>query len=163
MIKFEVCRGYEDKEIKIPMRATKNSVGYDFEAAENVIIPSIWKQINDALTKEELKDKIKPTKVVTGIKATFPENIGLFLYNRSSNPSKKGLVLANGVGVVECDYYENEENDGEIAGMFYNFFPFDVEIKKGERIMQGAFQQFFKTDDDSAEGIRNGGFGSTGA
>ena len=60
----------------------------------------------------------------------------LFLYNRSGNPIKKGLVMANSVGVVDSDYYNNPGNEGVIMFAFYNFFPFDVTVKKGERIGQ---------------------------
>lgn len=69
--------------------------------------------------------------------------------------------MANSVGVVDSDYYSNEDNDGHIMFAFYNFFPEDVLIKKGERIGQGVFQTYLKTDDDEATSSRMGGFGST--
>lgn len=74
---------------------------------------------------------------------------------------KKGLVLANSVGVVDCDYYSNSSNDGEILFAFYNYTTKPVVIEKGERIGQGVFQQFLVVDNDNADGIREGGFGST--
>jgi dUTP pyrophosphatase len=85
----------------------------------------------------------------------------LMLYNRSSNPKKKGLILANSVGVVDKDYYGNPDNDGHIMFAFYNIKSEPVEIKKGDAIGQAIFQKYFTTDDDSAEGERVGGFGST--
>ena len=85
----------------------------------------------------------------------------LCLYNRSSNPGKKGLILANSVGIVDSDYYGNPDNDGHIMFAFYNIKEEDIEIKKGERIGQAIFQKFLTTDDDVAEGERAGGFGST--
>ncbi len=147
---FEVARGFENEHISLPYRATKHSAGYDFEAAEDTIVPSFW----------NLSEK-KPTFVKTGVKAYMQGNEALFLYNRSSNPFKKGLVMANSVGVVDSDYYNNEDNDGHIMFAFYNFFPEDILIKKGERIGQGIFQPYLKTDDDNATSKRMGGFGST--
>ena len=162
---FEVCKGYEDKEICLPVRKTKNSVGYDFEAAEDTVIPSMWKTVFANMGKFLKGDKeyetFKPTLVKTGIKSYFEEDEGLFLANRSSHPGKKGLVLANSIGVIESDYYGNEDNDGHIMFAYYNFFPVDITIKKHETCGQGFFQKFLVADDDNAKGTRKGGFGST--
>jgi dUTP pyrophosphatase len=84
------------------------------------------------------------------------------LYNRSSNPKKLGLVLANGVGVVDSDYYNNPSNEGEIGFLFYNTSSDTVIIKKGSKIGQGVFHKYLITDGDNAGGIREGGYGSTG-
>lgn len=157
---FEVINKYSNFDINIPIRKTKNSCGYDFESAEDIIIPSIWKQAINNVIKGS-KVEIKPTLVPTGIKSYFNEDEVLILANRSSNPIKKGLVLSNGIGIIESDYYNNESNEGHIMFSFYNFFPIDIKIKKGESIGQGMFQKFLKTDSDNAIGIRTGGFGST--
>ena len=85
----------------------------------------------------------------------------LLLYNRSSNPKKKGLILANSVGVIDKDYYGNSDNDGHIMFAFYNIKDEDITIKKGEAIGQAIFQKFLTVDNDNAEGERKGGFGST--
>ena len=85
----------------------------------------------------------------------------LILANRSSNPGKKGLILANSIGVIDKDYYENPDNDGHIMFAFYNIKDEDIEIKKGECIGQAIFQKYLIADNDSAEGERTGGFGST--
>ena len=145
---FEIAKGFEDKEINLPIRKTKYSAGYDVEAAEDTVIPSF-------------KKGMAPILVKTGIKAYMQDDEMLLLYNRSSNPKKKGLILSNSVGVVDKDYYENEDNDGHIMFAFYNIKEEDIVIKKGECIGQAIFQKYFLTDDDVAEGIRNGGFGST--
>lgn len=145
---FEVAKGFEDKGINLPERKTKYSAGYDIEAAEDVVIPSFKKGMN-------------PTLVKTGIKAYMQDDEALMLYNRSSNPKKKGLILANSVGVVDKDYYENPDNDGHIMFAFYNIKDEDIIVKKGDAIGQGIFQKYFVTDDDVAEGERVGGFGST--
>lgn len=157
MRKFYVVKGFEDKDINTPVRATRHAAGYDFEASEDVLIPSIWKQIAAGVPKE----KVKPTMVGTGIKAQMGEDEVLMMYNRSGNP-KLGLVLANGVGVVDSDYFENPGNDGHIFFAFFNFSPEDVLVSKGQKIGQGVFQKFLLTDDDKTTDIRVGGFGSTG-
>ena len=145
---FEVAKGFEDKSINLPIRKTKYSAGYDIEAAEDVVIPSFKKGMNPVLVK-------------TGLKAYMQDDEMLLLYNRSSNPKKKGLILANSVGVVDKDYYGNVDNDGHIMFAFYNIKDEDVEIKKGDAIGQAIFQKYLVTDDDAAEGERAGGFGST--
>ena len=145
---FEVAKGFEDKGINLPVRKTKFSAGYDVEAAEDTIIPS-FKRGN------------KPILIKTGIKAYMADDEVLILANRSSNPGKKGLILANSIGVIDKDYYGNPDNDGHIMFAFYNIKDEDIEIKKGDCIGQAIFQKYLIADDDSAEGERIGGFGST--
>ncbi len=145
---FEVAKGFEDKGINLPVRKTKNSAGYDIEAAEDVMVPAF-------------KAGMKPTLIKTGLKAYMQADEMLCLYNRSSNPGKKGLILANSVGIVDSDYYGNPDNDGHIMFAFFNFKDEDVEIKKGDCIGQGIFEKFLIADGDNAEGQRMGGFGST--
>ena len=145
---FEIAKGFENKGINLPIRKTKYSAGYDIEAAEDVTIPSF-------------KKGMAPTLIKTGIKAYMQDDEVLMLYNRSSNPKKKGLILANSVGIVDKDYYGNPDNDGHIMFAFYNIKDTDTEIKKGERIGQGIFEKYLVTDDDVAIGERKGGFGST--
>jgi len=145
---FEIAKGFENSGINIPVRKTKFSAGYDIEAAEDCIIPSF-------------KKGAKPTLVKTGLKAYMGEDEVLILANRSSNPGKKGLILANSIGVIDSDYYGNSDNDGHIMFAFYNIKEEDIEIKKGDAIGQGIFQKFLTTDEDIATGERKGGFGST--
>ena len=145
---FEIAKGFEDKGINLPERKTKYSAGYDVEAAEDVVVPSF-------------KKGMAPTLIKTGIKAYMQDDEVLLLYNRSSNPKKKGLILANSVGVIDKDYYGNQDNDGHIMFAFYNIKDEDVIIKKGECIGQAIFQKYFLADNDVAEGTREGGFGST--
>ena len=145
---FEIAKGFENSNINLPVRSTKNSAGYDVEAAEDCVIPAF-------------KPGQKPTLVKTGIKAYMESDEVLILANRSSNPGKKGLILANSIGVVDSDYYGNPDNDGHIMYAFFNFKAEDMEIKKGDRIGQAIFQKYLVTDDDIAQGERTGGFGST--
>ena len=145
---FEVAKGFEDKNINLPVRKTKYSAGYDVESAEDCIVPSF-------------KKGMKPTLIKTGIKAYMADDEVLILANRSSNPGKKGLILANSIGVIDKDYYGNPDNDGHIMFAFFNIKDEDIEIKKGDCIGQAIFQKYLVTDDDVAEGTREGGFGST--
>ena len=130
---FEIAKGFEDKEINLPVRKTKYSAGYDIEAAEDTIIPSF-------------KKGMKPTLIKTGLKAYMQDDEVLILANRSSNPGKKGLILANSIGVVDKDYYGNEDNDGHIMFAFFNIKDEDIEIKKGDCIGQGMFQKYLTVD-----------------
>ena len=145
---FEIAAGWENKDISLPIRKTKHAAGYDFECAEDTIIP-------------KFKNGVLPTLIPTGIKAYMEDDEVLYLYNRSSNPKKKGLVLANSVGVIDKDYYENPDNDGHIMFAFYNMKDEDIIIKKGEAIGQGVFMKYLTIDNDHANGKRIGGFGST--
>jgi len=145
---FEIAKGFEDKQINLPVRKTKYSAGYDVEAAEDTIVPAF-------------KPGMKPTLMKTGIKSYMQENEYLMLANRSSNPGKKGLILANSVGIIDKDYYENPDNDGHIMFAFYNVKDEDIEIKKGDCIGQAIFMPFLIADGDVAQGDRTGGFGST--
>ena len=145
---FEIAKGFENKGINLPQRKTKFSAGYDVEAAEDIVIPSF-------------KKGMAPTLIPTGIKAYMEDDEVLYLYNRSSNPKKKGLILANSVGVVDKDYYGNPDNDGHIMFAFFNIKEEDITIKKGEAIGQAVFAKYLISDDDEAAGERVGGFGST--
>lgn len=145
---FEVAKGWEDKNINIPIRKTKKSAGYDVEAAEDIIIPPFERGC-------------KPTLIHTGLKAYCQDDEWYMLANRSSNPGKKKLVLANGIGIIDADYYCNPDNDGEFMFAYYNMGTEPLEIKKGERIGQVVFQKFLIVDNDVAEDERTSGFGST--
>ena len=135
MIKFKEASGFEGQNIKLPVRKTTGSAGYDFYSNETITIPSILNGINHHSVHGYFNG-IEPTMVSTGVTADFPSDTILLIYNRSSNPIKKGLVLANGTGVIDSDY-----SPKEIMGMFYNFSNYDYVIHKGDRIMQGVFQK----------------------
>ena len=145
---LEIAKGFEEKEINLPVRKTKYSAGYDMEAAEDTIVPAFV-------------PGQKPTLVKTGVKAYMQDDEYLMIANRSSNPGKKGLILANSIGVIDKDYYGNPDNDGHIMFAFYNVKGEDITIKKGDAIGQAIFQKYQITDDDSSTGERIGGFGST--
>lgn len=144
---FEVAKGYENADIHLPIRKTKHSAGYDVEAAEDVIIPPY-------------EFGMKPTLIPTGLKAYCKEDEFYILVNRSSGP-KKGFVMANSIGIIDADYYENETNDGHFYFQYYNFLKEDLVIHKGDVIGQVIFLNYLKVDDDQAIGKRIGGFGTT--
>lgn len=170
---FEVVQKYKNKNIPLPKRATEGSAGYDLMAAEDTLIPSIWKVItsgngvshlvNSNELAEENEEFLGSTLVTTGVKVFMPKNEYLLLANRSSNPMKKRLALPNGVGVIDSDYYNNENNEGEIFVQLINYGMKDILVKKGERIAQGIFTPYLTTDENGHTfQKRTGGFGSSG-
>lgn len=141
-MKFERIAAYPD--VNLPKRATKGAAGYDFECAEDTIC-----------------NPYAITLIPTGIKAQIDSGYYLQLAVRSSTPKKKGLMLANGIGIIDEDYYNNPDNEGHIMFQVYNYTNQGVVIHKGERIGQGVFLKYYLTDDDITDTIRTGGFGST--
>ena len=176
-----VREGNADKMLfenaQLPEYQTKYSAGADFFAAEDTVVPSIWKNIpkmihlvssfffvfNTLPEDKKTKNAFAPTLVHTGVKASMEDDEVLYLYNRSSNPKKMGLALANGVGVIDKDYYNNPDNDGEIMFAFYNFHPWDTHIKAGDRIGQGIFAKYLRPTVGlrMKDVERTSGFGST--
>jgi dUTPase len=140
---FEVVSGFED--ISLPRRQTTNSAGYDFEAAEEVIIMPGEVQL-----------------VPTGVKAYMQPDEYLGLHIRSSLAVKQRLTLINAQGIVDADYYNNPSNEGHIQFAIVNHSNQLAVIEKGQRIGQGIFYKFLKVDDDEPVGVRTGGTGSTG-
>ena len=174
-MKFEIVSKYSDAGLSLPERKTRASAGYDFQVAEDIIIPSYQKLIYNLVdyadpsgerTLEEISmltkaSKAKPTLVPTGIKCEMPEDMYLELSVRSSCPLKHWLILANGVGIIDADYYNNPDNEGHIYFQMINLSPFDIILHKGDIIGQGIFHKYYTVDDDNAQGERIGGFGST--
>ena len=107
------------------------------------------------------KHKNRPTLVSTGMKCKLDPGTYLELSVRSSTPLKHWIVLANGVGIIDADYYNNPDNEGEIFLQLINLSPYNILLKKGEKIGQGIIKQYLTTEDDAATGDRLGGFGST--
>ena len=103
----------------------------------------------------------KPTLVSTGMKCKLDPDTWLQLSVRSSSPLKYWLMMCNGIGVIDADYYNNPDNEGEIFFQIYNLSPFNIQIKKGEAIGQAIILPYDVTEDDVVGGERTGGFGST--
>lgn len=150
MRKFAVVKdeflkyGVTKEEIKMPVRATRTSVAYD-----------CYSPIDEVINPNETK------LIFLNIKAYFNDDEGMFLAT-TSGMGKKGIILAQGIGVIESDYADNISNDGNIGFMLYNHGSTPYEIKKGDKIGQIWFQKFLTVDDEiPPTAVRTGGFGST--
>ena len=174
---FEKVSKYANADIAMPVRKTAQSAGYDMVAAEDYIIPSLWQMTAEAsdiwavdsdefvtmdmMARFTKETGFKPTLVSTGMKCKLDPGSWLQLSVRSSSPLKYWLMMGNGIGVIDADYYNNPDNEGEIFFQIYNLSPFNIQIKKGEAIGQGIILPYGVTENDIAEGERVGGFGST--
>ena len=139
----ELQKIYED--IKLPKRATAGSAGYDFYTPETFSLKSG-----------------ETIKIPTGIRVEMEEGWVLKLYPRSGLGFKYRLQLDNSVGIIDSDYFYSD-NEGHIFAKITNDSNEGklLKIKAGEGFAQGIFIPFGITVDDDADGIRNGGFGST--
>lgn len=155
---FEVCRGWEDKEVQLPTQATAGSAGYDFYIVEDVVIPSIYDPY--VSTTKDIHYH-KPVLVPTGIKAYMRHGEVLMVFIRSSL-ARKGLMLANNTAIIDKDFYSNSDNDGHINLMLVNYSNEPSTLRRGDRVGQGVFMPFLQADQPRATGTRTGGFGSSG-
>lgn len=146
---FEIAKGWEDRGIELPRRSTAHAAGYDIAAAEDITVPMF-------------RPGVGPTLIPTGLKAYCQPDECYWIANRSSGAGK-GIVMGNGIGLIDADYYENPTNDGHLYLIVFNVSDHELHIKKGDRIAQICFQKFLTVDDDDASGERQGGFGSTDA
>lgn len=131
-------------DIKLPTRATKHSIAYDFYSPVDVTI-----------------EPMKSAMIWTDIKAKFNTDEALLINVRSSM-GKHPIMIANTQGWIESDYYSNPENDGNIGIRLFNIGTEPYEIKAGNRIAQGMFIKYLETDNGDTEQERIGGFGSSG-
>lgn len=139
----EIQKLYE--ELKLPLRATSGSAGYDVFCPEDLTI-----QPGETIL------------IPTGIRVWMEPEWVLMLYPRSGLGFKYRLQLNNTVGIIDSDYYYSD-NEGHIFAKIMNDSNENkiIYLKKGEGFMQGLFMEYGITEDDHAQGIRNGGFGST--
>lgn len=129
----------------LPKRGTKYSAGYDFSLLNDV-----------TLLPGESK------KIPTGIKAAMNEDEVLLIIIRSSLGTKFNIRMCNQVGVIDSDYYNNEDNEGHIMVTIKNEGDCLKEFKKGERICQGIFTKFLTVEnEEDVLTKKSGGFGST--
>lgn len=132
-------------DLKTPKRSTFNSAGYDFFAPFDFIL--------------------KPgdiTKIPTGIKTYMKNDEFLAIIDRSSVGFKLNIRLCNQVGIIDADYYNNENNEGNIFIAFQNEGKKIWEVKKGDKIAQGIFLKYLLIDNDEPIGQRRvNGIGST--
>lgn len=147
--KFEVVsnkhRKYPDVGIQLPKRATKNSAGYDLRT------PVAF----------ELEPNSKVT-VHTDVKADMYPDEMLICIPRSSVGMKKHCILTNTIGLIDSDYFENEENDGNICLSLKNIGDETVTFEENERICQCVFLKYLTVEDeDIIDAVRKGGIGHT--
>jgi dUTP pyrophosphatase len=134
-----------DPAVPLPSYQTAGSAGFDLAASADLTVPPG-----------------RIALVPTGLVITVPPGHFLGIYARSSTPLKRGLIVANGVGVLDSDY--SGPND-EIKIQVMNVTSAAVEVKRGDRLAQGVIQPFVRAEWDeasSASGPDRGGFGSTG-
>lgn len=138
---------FQDKMI-LPKRNTAYSAGYDFICPVDVhILPG------------------QKVLIPTGIKVELDQDKVLQVYPRSGLGTKTDCMMANTVGIIDSDYYNNEDNEGHILIMIKNNSKEAVSIKQGDRFCQGIIVAFFTVDGDEVGvgDVRKGGLGSTGA
>jgi len=132
-------------ELLLPKRNTKYAAGYDFYLPYDI----------------ELKQN-EIIKIPTGIKASMNEDEFLGIYVRSSFGFKYNIRMCNQVGIVDCDYYNNIDNEGHIFVKLQNHGDKTVSFKKNDRYVQGIFQKYYTVDDEEiVNKKRVGGIGST--
>ncbi len=145
---FKQDTGLTEKEYELyhtPKRSTKYSAGYDFMALTDFTI-----------NPNEIK------LIPTGIKADMNEDEVLMIYIRSSLGFKFNLRMCNQTGIIDKDYYNNQDNEGHIFVKIQNEGNKPKEFKQGENIVQGIFTKFLTVEDEETiEKERSGGFGST--
>lgn len=132
--------------IDIPKRSTVGSAGYDFMSPVSVTLaPGA------------------SAKIPTGIRVKIDEGWWLCCAPRSGLGTKYRMQLDNTIGVIDSDYY-NSDNEGHIFTKITNDSRQEkvLEIKAGDRFVQTIFVPFGITYSDAANGVRNGGWGSTG-
>ena len=134
-----------NNKIKLPVRATAGSAGYDFFSPVDITL-------NPGET----------VKIPTGIRVEMEQDWVLKCYPRSGLGFKYRLQLNNTVGIIDSDYFYSD-NEGHIFSKITNDSneSKSVSIQAGTGFMQGIFVEYGITVDDDAQGIRNGGFGST--
>jgi len=134
-----------DKKLPLPQYHTKGSIGFDLVSRKKITVKP-----------QELE--LIPLNIVI----ETPKNYGLFLTCRSSMPIKKGLLIPNGLGIIDQDY--SGEND-ELMLEAFNFTKKTVTVERGDRIAQGVIVKIEKVDFGEVDKMTKksrGGFGSTG-
>lgn len=128
--------------IQLPTRATSGSAGYDFYMPYKHAVNQF------------------PIKIPTGIRCKIEPGWVLVCCPKSGLGFKYKMELDNTLGIIDSDYYFSD-NEGHIMAKFRTETP--TILNQGQKFMQGIFLPFGITTDDNCDGVRNGGFGSTGA
>jgi len=132
-----------DPSLPLPARETSGAAGFDLAASADITIPPGAVAL-----------------VPTGLVINVPDGYFLGIFARSSTPLKRGLMVANGVGVIDTDYCGP---DDEVKVQVLNFTQAPVQVKRGDRLAQGIFLKYAAPEWDEGEplGPSRGGFGST--
>ena len=135
-----------DAAVPLPAYQTPGAAGFDLAASADVLIAPGTIAL-----------------IPTGLVIEVPARHFLGIFARSSTPLKKGLMVANGVGVIDQDYCGPAD---EVKIQVLNFTAAPVQVSRGDRIAQGLFIPVARADwqeaaDDLRDGSR-GGFGATG-
>lgn len=167
---FKKVKRFENENIKMPVRATKNSAGYDMFVAENVIVYPVADVVGSVprSAKPEILDAViekyktaRPTLVSTGVKCYLEEGQYLKLVSRSSIPLKTWMICGNSEGIIDSDYVL-AQNDGEIFFEVINLSNTPILLQKGDKICQGIICRYETFDEEEIPTEkRSGGFGST--
>ena len=139
--KFDYVKN-ADTDVSLPSRSTSHSAGYDFHS------PKAF--------------KLMPHETIllnSGVKCQVKDGEFLMILPRSSLGFKANnhIVLTNTVGVIDADYYNNPNNEGEICIKLYNMSTYTFEVNKNDRLVQGVFVKYDTTCDDACETKRNVG------
>lgn len=121
---------------ELPQRDSDSTAGYDIYLLQDLIIEP-----------NEIK------KIPTGIKSFFEKDEVLFIIVRSSTGFKYNIRLCNQVGVIDADYYNNQNNEGHIWLKIQNEGKEKVIIPQGEAIVQGIFLKYLITQSDKDKNI----------
>lgn len=148
---------FDDKElkeiydnIKLPKRATAKSAGYDFYAPFYFEVGHHLSMYNAVV-------------IPTGIKVCLDDDKVLMLAPRSGLGFKRGVELANTIGVIDADYYNNADNEGHIMAKIQTKCEWDdAKINAGDAYMQGIIISYYTVENDCSDSERKGGLGSTG-
>ena len=130
--------------IKLPKRSTSGSAGYDFFSPIDIHL-----EPNESIT------------IPTGIKCQIENRWFLGLFPRSGLGFKYNMTLSNTCGIIDEDYFENENNEGHIMVKIINGKDKAFDIERGKAFVQGIFLPYGVTVDDETDGVRKGGMGST--
>ena len=131
-------------QARLPQYETSGAAGFDLAAVADVTV-----------------EPRRVALVPTGLVIKVPEGMFLGIFARSSTPLKRGLMVANGVGVIDSDYCGPQD---EVKVQVLNFTPAPVDVKRGDRLAQGIFLKYTPPEWEEGEPLGNtrGGFGSTG-
>ena len=134
-LKIDLKKLWTKNNIKIPKRDSDSSAGYDIYLLNDIILKP-----NEIL------------KLPTGLKCFLEKDEVLLLIVRSSMGFKYNIRLCNQVGVIDADYYNNQDNEGHIWIRIQNEGDKEVHFHKGEAIVQGIFLKYLKTKSDETLG-----------